>query len=794
AVSVGASASAAGAAAAVGGAAVGIGARLAAIPIGLKIVAGLTAASLVLGGIPAAILLSRPEERAETKERATEAVAVLPLTEKTDTEKTDTEEAEWALEGVIPEGGSYLCADGRRLGAGEPFPASPEAGDRLYLADYVYTYEGVSKIRMEGKDEVHLWRDGFDDGDSGMNDSDAFGTWFPIALENKESYSPIASSIIGKPIRALNGTFANCTRLTLAPSIPSTVTTVAGAFFGCTALRSAPVLPEGVERYTGAFYGCTALEGDVVFLGGLDRTSEYYGDSVFRDTVNAINLVGTCPEEDLITIALLSDNTRITVHGKAVFASGGPNEIPSEPEGTIEKEEAAASFVVPSGCRYVSVDGTVASEGERVNLVKGDRLEDATYAYFYQEAYRYEEKEAAWVKTGRDGAGFLPVVLDRTAASYGEFHPSLSPQITQLYETFADCTNMTVSPEIPEGVTAMIETFRNCRRLRVTPQLPDGVTSLFDAFYGCTNLKTVKNFPKEALEMLQCFYGCTFLTEVPSEFPDKVQDLTNVFCGCTSLVTVPSEIPASVQNITGAFSGCKSLLKAPLFAGFVENMDVMYFGCESLAETPQFPVGIRSMQGSFSGCTSLVTVHALPSTLEDMNSAFSGCVLLATMSPIPGSVRSMVGAFTDCTSLVQTPVLPEGVEDLSRTFMGCTALVSSADIPSTVKRMEHTFSECTALVSAPLLPEGVENISGVFYGCKLIESVEYIPSTVTDMSRAFAYCSALSGTIRVEALSLTAETVSGAFVRVQKEILLVGGSPHLSLIREHGGSGFVEIG
>ncbi|MBO5798232.1 MAG: hypothetical protein J6R77_07830, partial [Clostridia bacterium] len=235
------------------------------------------------------------------------------------------------LEGTIPEGMAYTLHDGTVLQAGEAFPETCTAGDKVLYGDYYYGYECLYAQNLTGGEEQVEWMMCKDfplpmPADSGVKDEDIFGCWLPVvADQTKETYGPIAQSINGQPIGVLWMTFYGCKNLTAAPEIPEGVTSVSVAFYDCVSLETAPVIPASVQRLAGTFHNCTALTGDVVIHAAVDKSNFWYYYGTFANTAKDINLVGNIPEEDLMLIADEPTNRRITVNGKRV-------EFPEEEE------------------------------------------------------------------------------------------------------------------------------------------------------------------------------------------------------------------------------------------------------------------------------------------------------------------------------------------------------------------------------------------------------------------------------------------------------------------------------
>ena len=291
--------------------AVGLGAKIAAMPIATKIIAGAVAAAITIGGGTTAVLLSQKDNN----DIPADNQSIVSSNDGTSSETND----ELVLEGIIPEGCTYTLFDGTVLTAGKKFPETCTAGDKVSYGDYLYGYECVYAKIIDGTDTWHMWKDGFDSGDSGVIESDVFGSWsVMVADQTKSSYGVIVSKINGKPIKALNGTFFGCANMTESPKIPSTITAMPAAYWGCSSLVKAPTIPTNVERIMMSFKDCTSLKGDVIINAKLDKSLEWYYSETFSGTVNNINLTGNTPEEDLILIAKLSDNKNITVNGKSI--------------------------------------------------------------------------------------------------------------------------------------------------------------------------------------------------------------------------------------------------------------------------------------------------------------------------------------------------------------------------------------------------------------------------------------------------------------------------------------------
>lgn len=109
--------------------------------------------------------------------------------------------------------------------------------------------------------------------------------------------------------------------------------------------------------------------------------------------------------------------------------------------------------------------------------------------------------------------GWTVYVNDKTKSSYGAIRtdrPEGYPLL--LNNTFMDCINLTVSPEIPDSVVSMKSAFNGCINLTTAPVIPSSVTDMSDAFYYCQNLETAPVIPSNVERLFYTFGECINLT------------------------------------------------------------------------------------------------------------------------------------------------------------------------------------------------------------------------------------------------------------------------------------------
>lgn len=245
---------------------VGLGAKIASLPLVTKIIAGIIAASIVIGVPTATITLLNDKEPAD---------------------QTDSGNGNSIVEvsNTIPEGCEYHINDDNNtiLYAGDKFPDTCITGDRFYDKYYYYSYNYCREVQNE----------------NGEDDSDVFGYytyknteqngWSAHVLDHSLSEYPIVlESINGENVTNLNGTYAFCKNMISAPQIPKTITSMEGTFFGCENLKMATIIiPEQVKNLSYTFKNCLILSGPIV----INSNAVIY-DECFLGTKRAIVILG----------------------------------------------------------------------------------------------------------------------------------------------------------------------------------------------------------------------------------------------------------------------------------------------------------------------------------------------------------------------------------------------------------------------------------------------------------------------------------------------------------------------
>ncbi len=298
-------------------------------------------------------------------------------------------------------------------------PTTVSEYDVYFYGDYVYLYSetmyGGWSVTLATEDVAGLCPIGFE-----------------LTDKNQTTYGAILESINGKPIMNMSSTFADCTSLTTAPAIPSSVTDMFQTFMDCTSLTTAPVIPSSVTDMSQTFWDCTALVTAPVIPNGVtDMEQTFWG-------CTALVTAPVIPNGVTDMSYTFADCTSLTT-------------APAIPSSVTDM------FQTFMDCTSLTTAPTIPSSVTTMNGTFADCTSLKTYAG----------------STDPDG-DFSNYVI-----------PS---SVTDMSQTFYGCTNLTTAPTIPSSVTTMFNTFQNCTSLVTAPAIPSSVTNMTMTFFGCTAL------------------------------------------------------------------------------------------------------------------------------------------------------------------------------------------------------------------------------------------------------------------------------------------------------------------
>ncbi len=264
------------------------------------------------------------------------------------------------------------------------------------------------------------------------------------------------------------------------------------------------------------------------------------------------------------------------------------------------------NFVVPSGCTYSAANGTTYNEGDCIvaHPATGDKFITQDYIYTYKYEHCVSEIDNAGNIKFEDWLfhfdGWGVVVKDKTKISYPDPLSEIGGiPLLSMSGTFEGCANMKTTPKIPSSVWMMHGTFAYCKSLTNISVLPEGVLQLNATFYACESLITAPDIPKSTYDINYAFWGCKSLAEAPY-LHDNITDISVAFQECSSLKSIP-HFPAKLERMHSAFSSCTSLTTVPAIPKTVFMLDWAFGYCESLTGNIEINANITE-PGDISNC------------------------------------------------------------------------------------------------------------------------------------------------------------------------------------------------
>lgn len=433
--------------------------------------------------------------------------------------------------------------------------------------------------------------------------------------------------------------------------------------------------------------------------------------------------------------------------------------------------------------------------------------------------------------------------------------PTIPEGVLDMSGAFAGCTGLTEMPTIPPNVVFMYQTFMNCSKLSTIQEiLPESIVDLSYAFSGCKKLVTAPQIPQSVIHLDGTFQNCTALTTAPT-IPENVQTMRECFYGCSKLsgtVTIHAKLATysvceertctvcvyyddgSIPIICTECDYCSAFYDC--FASTTKDIYLTGNGThlyelsttasnnnvtgdfEPKAETEIYyvvPEGCTYISGNneYGPGTVLTALPAVGDRLITESYTYE-CFGINSRKPSGWSVSvrdrtreyypdllgeicglpllSLWNAFYKCENMLDAPGIPDTVTSLYEAFVGCKKLIHAPKIPESVVSMHGTFSGCTALLSVENIPDAVYDLSDAFNYCTSLTKVPAIPRNVRYMDSAFRGCTSLSGTIEINSMDRDFR-YSKCFEGTEQHIFLTGGCCWLAELAETDTKGNVSV-
>lgn len=155
------------------------------------------------------------------------------------------------------------------------------------------------------------------------------------------------------------------------------------------------------------------------------------------------------------------------------------------------------------------------NQNPEVTLMTGDNIPNTPSIndVYIEDDLHYQHTSQGWR---------VRALVDKD--SYGEIISEIAGQpVTDMFNTFVNCTSLTTAPVIPNCVTSMNGTFVNCISLTTAPIIPSSLTDMSGTFFGCTSLTGTIEVNANPTSYNSCFSG-TQITGVTGSCSQETKD------------------------------------------------------------------------------------------------------------------------------------------------------------------------------------------------------------------------------------------------------------------------------
>ena len=378
------------------------------------------------------------------------------------------------------------------------------------------------------------------------------------------------SPVCTEKIYNLAYAYENCYQLTGKPVCGNNVTNMYGTYAYCSNLTGPPIIGPNVTYANNAYRNCWNLGGNAYVMSSIvTGMANCFHNGIGNKRINVY-----VPENSTTLSRCLYTNTYSIIGKNVTFTNNGSchyntalnlyiypvrnvravfdgNERPE----LIMTYEATDTSVRPTNIVGLSNGYTATVSGNTVTLTKNNVSSNVTYISFND---RYQ------------------------ITSIG----SMCPTITNLSNSFHNCTNLKGDPVCGDNVTNMADTYRNCRNLTGDAICGPNVTNMLRAYYSCYNLAGTPASGPNVTNMSDAYYDCNRITGNPACGP-KVTDLSYAYYRCSNLTGGPA-YSNSLTNMAYAYYNCRNLTGSAICGNVVTNIAGCYALCLNIGANAYF--------------------------------------------------------------------------------------------------------------------------------------------------------------------------------------------------------------
>ena len=231
----------------------------------------------------------------------------------------------------------------------------------------------------------------------------------------------------------------------------------------------------------------------------------------------------------------------------------------------------------------------------------------------------------------------------------GEYEIMLYTATSINYLNFSNAQSLTNVSYISDSITDMHNTYQDCTKLTGQPVCGDNVTNMASTYYSCEGLTGSPVCGDNVINMYHAYEGCRSLTGNPV-CGSNVTNMSSAYTACRSLTGSPV-CGDKVTNMANTYQFCSKLTGSPVCGDKVTNMANTYYDCYNLTGSPVCGDNVANMSSTYRECYNLTGVPVCGNKVTNMSYAYAFCTNL-TGPPVCGpNVTSMWNAYSDCYNL-----------------------------------------------------------------------------------------------------------------------------------------------
>lgn len=588
--------------------------------------------------------------------------------------------------------------------------------------------------------------------------------------------------------------YQDCTNLTLAPTLPSSLKNAGAMFQGCSTLQSPPIIPEGILSVVNMFRDCIMLQRTSNMPNSIGNTS-----GMFQ---NCRQLISVSPFSENMSNAteMFRDCRNLASLGqelpnKLIFASGmfrDARNLISMPELPTSLVDASNMF---RSCHKIVFSREIPSSLSNASNMFFDCPVLAVVPDDYKNIINASGMFAFCNNLTEATTPIPNSVVDMemmfAATNLVDGPTKLGNSIRNMNSAFRQTKIKDFKLLIPNSVETMNNTFQSCKDLTTGPDSLSNVKNLNMTFAGCVSLENVPlSLPEQTIDASGMYMGCENLTKAPSLYNSTgLLNISHMFSNQSSTMsyftlslnehreTTPSfsslntrplqistipvnpqtnvRIPNLVSNASFAFYNCEKLTVLPDFPISLSGngADSMYQGCSSATTGPNsIPLGLTSLNNTFNDCRALTTgIISFPNSISSANQAFRNCNnISAVPTNIPNGIINGSEMFLNCRQVTKTATsIPNTMTNTTRMFAGCERITTTVvnNIGQNVTAVDGMYENCTRLTEVPTSYSAqAQSTIGMFRKCINLNKTLNLSNApfVTDMSSMYDGCSSLT--------------------------------------------------